>query len=94
MSEPQSPPVAGPERPPLGESLRLVATLAVAGLLSGFAIVSAYRPAQGRLGHRIKIAAHDPQRWKDVAYLGLHGVLGFCAGLIWLVLVAVVLGGI
>jgi signal transduction histidine kinase len=65
-----------------------------AALVFGTPIVSAYRSAQGRLGHRLKIAAHDPQRWKDVAYLALHGVLGFIAGTLWLVLVAVVLGGI
>jgi signal transduction histidine kinase len=65
-----------------------------AALVFGTPIVSAYRPAQGRLGHRLKTAAHDPQRWKDVAYLALHGVLGFIAGTLWLVLVAVVLGGI
>jgi signal transduction histidine kinase len=65
-----------------------------AALVFGTPIVSAYRSAQGRVGHRLKIAAHDPQRWKDVAYLALHGVLGFIAGTLWLVLVAVVLGGI
>jgi signal transduction histidine kinase len=65
-----------------------------AALVFGLPIVSAYRPTHGRLGSRLKIAAHDPQRWKDVAYLALHGVLGFIAGTLWLVLVAVVLGGI
>jgi signal transduction histidine kinase len=65
-----------------------------AALVFGLPIVSAYRPAHGKLGSRLKIAAHDPQRWKDVAYLALHGVLGFIAGTLWLVLVAVVLGGI
>jgi signal transduction histidine kinase len=65
-----------------------------AALVFGLPIVSAYRPTHGKLGSRLKIAAHDPQRWKDVAYLALHGVLGFIAGTLWLVLVAVVLGGI
>jgi signal transduction histidine kinase len=65
-----------------------------AALVFGLPIVSAYRPAHGRFGHRLKTAAHDPQRWKDVAYLALHGVLGFVTGTVWLMLVAVVLGGI
>ncbi|HEY7600476.1 MAG TPA: sensor domain-containing protein, partial [Candidatus Limnocylindrales bacterium] len=65
-----------------------------AALVFGMPIVSAYRPTHGKLGSRLKIAAHDPQRWKDVAYLALHGILGFIAGTLWLVLVAVVLGGI
>jgi signal transduction histidine kinase len=65
-----------------------------AALVFGLPIVSAYRPAHGHLGQRLKIAAHDPQRWKDVAYLALHSVLGFVTGTVWLVLVALVLGGI
>jgi signal transduction histidine kinase len=67
-----------------------------AALVFGLPIVSAYRtaPAGARFGHRLKVASHDAQRWKDVAYLALHGVLGFVAGTLWLVLVAVVLGGV
>jgi signal transduction histidine kinase len=66
-----------------------------AALVFGLPIASAYRPAQdGRLATRLKTAAHDPQRWKDVAYLALHGVLGFVAGTLWLALVALVVGGI
>ena len=66
-----------------------------AALVFGVPIASAYRPAlDGRLASRLKTAAHDPQRWKDVAYLALHGVLGFVAGTLWLMLVALVLGGI
>jgi signal transduction histidine kinase len=66
-----------------------------ARLVFGLPIASAYRPASdGRLASRLRTAAHDPQRWKDVAYLALHGVLGFVAGTIWLMLVALVVGGI
>jgi signal transduction histidine kinase len=66
-----------------------------AALVFGLPIASAYRPARdGRFASRLKTAAHDPQRWKDVAYLALHGVLGFIAGTLWLMLVALVLGGI
>ena len=66
-----------------------------AALVFGLPIASAYRPARdGRLATRLKTAAHDPQRWKDVAYLALHGVLGFVAGALWLALVALVVGGI
>ncbi len=67
-----------------------------AALVFGLPIVSDFRtaPAGARFGHRIKVAAHDSQRWKDVAYLALHGILGFVAGMLWLLRVAVVLGGI
>jgi signal transduction histidine kinase len=67
-----------------------------AALVFGAPIASAYRPApaDGRLASRLKTAAHDPQRWKDVAYLALHGVLGFIVGTLWLMLVALVVGGI
>jgi signal transduction histidine kinase len=67
-----------------------------AALVFGAPIASAYRPApaDGRFAGRLRAAAHDPQRWKDVAYLLLHGVLGFIAGTLWLMLVAIVLGGI
>jgi len=67
-----------------------------AALVFGLPLVSAYRPppADGRFASRLRIAAHDPQRWKDVAYLALHGVLGFVWGTVWLMLIAVVLGGI
>jgi signal transduction histidine kinase len=67
-----------------------------AALVFGAPIASAYRPApaDGRFASRLRFAAHDPQRWKDVAYLALHGVLGFIVGTLWLMLVAVVVGGI
>jgi signal transduction histidine kinase len=67
-----------------------------AALVFGTPLAAAYRPAppDGRFGSRLRTAAHDPQRWKDVAYLGLHGVLGFIWGTVWIVLVAIVLGGI
>ena len=67
-----------------------------AALVFGMPIASAYRPPppDGRLASRLKTAAHDPQRWKDVAYLALHGVLGFIWGTVWIVLVGFTLGSI
>jgi signal transduction histidine kinase len=67
-----------------------------AALVFGTPLTSAYRPApaDGRFASRLRAAAHDPQRWKDVAYLALHGVLGFIWGTIWLVLVGFALGSI
>jgi signal transduction histidine kinase len=67
-----------------------------AALVFGTPLASAYRPppADGRFASRLRAAAHDPQRWKDVVYLALHGVLGFTWGTIWLVLVGFVLGSI
>src|SRR5262245_18240107 len=67
-----------------------------AALMFGAPLAAAYRPAppDGRFASRIRTAAHDPQRWKDVAYLGLHGVLGFIWGTVWLVLVGFVLASI
>jgi signal transduction histidine kinase len=67
-----------------------------AALVFGTPIVSAYRPApaDGRLPSRLKSAAHDPQRWKDVAYLALHSFIGFCWGTLWLTLVGFTLASI
>src|SRR5918992_5377399 len=67
-----------------------------AALVFGAPIASAYRPApaDGRFAGRLRAAAYDPQRWKDVVYLALHGVLGFVWGTVWIVLVGFVLGSI
>jgi signal transduction histidine kinase len=79
-------------------SFRLLADLERkrAALVFGIPIASAYRPAppDGRFASRLRSAAHDPQRWKDVVYLALHGVLGFVFGTIWLVIVCVALGSV
>jgi signal transduction histidine kinase len=67
-----------------------------AALVFGTPIVAAYRPtpADGRIPARLRNAAHDPQRWKDVAYLALHSVIGFTWGTVWLVLVGFTLGSL
>jgi signal transduction histidine kinase len=67
-----------------------------AALVFGHELVSAYRPAppDGRFASRLRVAAHDPQRWKDVVYLAIHGVLGFVCGTVWIVLVSFVIGSI
>ena len=67
-----------------------------AALVFGTPLAAVYRPApaDGRFGARIRAAAHDPQRWKDVAYVGLHGVLGFVWGTVWLVLAGFTLGSL
>ena len=67
-----------------------------AALVFGTPLAAVYRPApaDGRLAGRLRAAAHDPQRWKDLVYVGLHGVLGFIWGLVWLVLVAFTLGSL
>jgi signal transduction histidine kinase len=67
-----------------------------AALVFGRPIAADYRPApaDGRLAARLKAAAHDPQRWKDVAYLAVLGVVGFACGVLWLVLWGVALGSL
>ncbi len=67
-----------------------------AALVFGTPLAAVYRPApaDGRFGARIRAAAHDPQRWKDLAYIGLHGVLGFLWGMVWLVLAGFTLGSL
>jgi signal transduction histidine kinase len=67
-----------------------------AALVFGRPIAADYRPppADGRLAARVKAAAHDPQRWKDVAYLALLGEVGFISGVLWLVLWSVALGSL
>ena len=67
-----------------------------AALVFGTPLASAYRPtpSDGRFGSRLRAAAHDPQRWKDLVYIGLHSVVGFVWGTVWLVLLGFVLGSI
>ena len=67
-----------------------------AGLVLGERIPSAYRPApaDGRIVSRLKVAAHDPQRWKDVAYLAVFSVVGFVWGVVWITLWGYALGSL
>ena len=67
-----------------------------AGLVLGAPIAAVYRPPSedGRLAARLKAAAHDPQRWKDIAYLALFGAVGPICGTIWLLLWAVAITGL
>ena len=67
-----------------------------AALVFGTPLASAYRPtpSDGRFGSRLRAAAHDPQRWKDLVYIGLHSVVGFVWGTVWLALLGFVLGSI
>jgi signal transduction histidine kinase len=67
-----------------------------AALVFGAPLISNYRPppADRRLAARLKAAAHDPQRWKDLAYHLIFSVIGFIWGTIWLALWAFVLGTI
>jgi signal transduction histidine kinase len=67
-----------------------------AALVLGSPIASVYRsqPPERRLGPLLRTALHDPQSWKDVAYLGLFGVVGFTWGVVWAVLWGVVLGSL
>jgi signal transduction histidine kinase len=67
-----------------------------AALVFGAPIAADYRrpPADSRLAVRLKAAAHDSQRWKDLAYLLLFGELGFACGVIWLVLWGMALGSL
>jgi signal transduction histidine kinase len=67
-----------------------------AALVFGLPIAADYQrgPDDRRLAARLRAAAHDPQRWKDIAYLFLLGELGFACGVIWLVLWCVALGSL
>ena len=67
-----------------------------AGLVLGERIPSAYRPAppDRRIVSRLKVAAHDPQRWKDVVYLAVLSVVGFVWGIVWLALWSYALGSL
>jgi signal transduction histidine kinase len=65
-----------------------------AALVLGAPIPSAYRAHEGHLGQRLLGALSDPQSWKDLAYLGLFGVVGFVWGTIWLAVWAYALGSL
>ena len=67
-----------------------------AGLVLGERLPSAYRSAPGdrRIASRLKAAAHDPQRWKDVAYLAVLSVIGFVWGIVWITLWAYAIGSV
>ena len=67
-----------------------------AALVLGEPLISNYRrpPEDRRLAARLKAVAHDPQRWKDLAYHLIFSVIGFTWGTIWLVLWGFVLGSI
>jgi signal transduction histidine kinase len=67
-----------------------------AGLVLGERLPSAYRPAPAdrRIAGRLKAAAHDPQRWKDVAYLAVLSVVGFVWGIVWITLWGYALGSL
>jgi signal transduction histidine kinase len=67
-----------------------------AELVLGERLPSAYRPAPAdrRIAGRLKAAAHDPQRWKDVAYLAVLSVVGFVWGIVWITLWGYALGSL
>jgi len=67
-----------------------------AALVFGEPLISDYRRPQTdrRLAARLKAAAHDPQRWKDLGYHVLFSIVGFVWGTIWLTLWAFVIGSI
>jgi signal transduction histidine kinase len=67
-----------------------------AALVLGAPIAADYRPPpeDGRLAARLKAALHDPQRWKDLAYLVLLGEVGLISGTIWAVLWGMALGSL
>jgi signal transduction histidine kinase len=54
-----------------------------AALVLGAPIPSVYRGRDGGLGQRLLASLTDPQSWKDLAYLGVFGVLGFTWGTLW-----------
>jgi len=67
-----------------------------AALVFGEPLISEYRRplTDRRLAARLKAAVHDPQRWKDVAYLVLFSVIGLLWGVVWLTLWGFVIGSI
>jgi signal transduction histidine kinase len=67
-----------------------------AALVFGEPLPSAYRPLPEvrRFMPRLKVAAVDPQTWKDTAYLLILSVVGFAWGIVWSVLWGVALGSI
>jgi signal transduction histidine kinase len=67
-----------------------------AALVLGAPIAANYRPpsADRRFAARLKAAAHDQQRWKDIAYLAVFGAVGPICGTIWLMLWGAALAGL
>jgi signal transduction histidine kinase len=67
-----------------------------AALVLGERLPSAYRaaPPGRRIASRLKAAAHDPQRWKDVAYLALLSMVGFVWGVVWITLWGAAIGSV
>jgi signal transduction histidine kinase len=65
-----------------------------AALVLGEPIPERYRRGEPGAGWfaRLRAAAADPATWKDFAWTGIHGVLGFAISLAAIVLWAVVLG--
>jgi signal transduction histidine kinase len=55
-----------------------------AALVLGAPIPSAYRGRGGSFGQRLLASLTDPQSWKDLAYLGIFGIVGFTWGTVWL----------
>jgi signal transduction histidine kinase len=55
-----------------------------AALVLGAPIPSAYRGREGGFGQQLLASLSDPQSWKDLAYLGVFGVVGFVWGTLWL----------
>jgi signal transduction histidine kinase len=67
-----------------------------AALVLGAPIAAEYRPppTDRRLAARLRDAAHDAQRWKDIAYLVVLAGVGFVFGVIWLLLWGVAVTGL
>jgi signal transduction histidine kinase len=66
-----------------------------AALVLGAPIVSVYRPRPaGGILPRLHAALGDPQSWKDLLYLGLHGIVGFTWGTVWLTLWGYAIGSL
>ena len=66
-----------------------------AALVLGAPIAGIYRQLpQRRVGARLKAAAHDPQRWKDLGYLTLFSWVGFAWGIVWAVMWGVALASL
>jgi signal transduction histidine kinase len=67
-----------------------------AALVFGEPLMSDYRPLPQirRFMPRLKVAALDPQTWKDTAYLLILSIVGFAWGTIWACLWWVTIGSI
>jgi signal transduction histidine kinase len=67
-----------------------------AALVFGAPIAADYRATvdDRRWAARLRAAAHDPQRWKDIAYVAVFGTVGPICGFIWLLVWASALTGL